>query len=129
MSHPIPKSTTPSRVVDNFSVLDWELSGEDLEAIKGIDKNLRWGIGVSFVSVYSVDNVSYHVAERRFLSRKSTGKKSEANNKSGAVGSWLHPRYWHSLVYTWHSLVHMKAIYLQFENKSIANGEENDPNY
>lgn len=39
----IPKSVTPSRIEENFNVFDFELSAQDLENIKGLDRNERKG--------------------------------------------------------------------------------------
>jgi diketogulonate reductase-like aldo/keto reductase len=38
-----PKSVTPKRVDENFDVLDFELTGEDLTAIDGLNRNERTG--------------------------------------------------------------------------------------
>jgi len=39
-----PKSVTPSRIQDNFTVFDFELSDDDLEAIDGVNRNNRIGL-------------------------------------------------------------------------------------
>ena len=38
-----PKSVTPARIKENFAIFDFELSGEDVEAITALDKNERSG--------------------------------------------------------------------------------------
>ncbi len=38
-----PKSVTPARIRENFAIFDFELSGEDVEAITALDKNERSG--------------------------------------------------------------------------------------
>jgi 2,5-diketo-D-gluconate reductase A len=38
-----PKSTTPSRIRENIDVFDFELSGEDVEAISALNRNERTG--------------------------------------------------------------------------------------
>ncbi|HEY5353829.1 MAG TPA: aldo/keto reductase [Streptosporangiaceae bacterium] len=38
-----PKSVTPARVRENFAIFDFELSGEDVEAISALNKNERTG--------------------------------------------------------------------------------------
>ena len=38
-----PKSVTPARVKENFAIFDFELSGEDVEAISALNKNQRTG--------------------------------------------------------------------------------------
>ncbi|KAL4224494.1 Alcohol dehydrogenase [NADP(+)] [Mactra antiquata] len=37
----IPKSITPSRIQENINVYDFELSGDEMKQIKGLDRNLR----------------------------------------------------------------------------------------
>lgn len=37
----VPKSVNPARIAQNLDVLDFELSKEDMEAIKGINRNWR----------------------------------------------------------------------------------------
>jgi 2,5-diketo-D-gluconate reductase A len=39
----IPKSATPARIVENFNVFGFELSDEDMEAIRKLDKGIRIG--------------------------------------------------------------------------------------
>ena len=39
----IPKSVTPKRIVENISVFDFELDGDDLAAIGGLDRGHRTG--------------------------------------------------------------------------------------
>jgi 2,5-diketo-D-gluconate reductase A len=39
----IPKSATPSRIVENFDVFDFELDAEDVDAITGLDRSARTG--------------------------------------------------------------------------------------
>ncbi|CDQ41026.1 MULTISPECIES: aldo/keto reductase [Virgibacillus] len=39
----IPKSVTPSRIEENFDVFDFELSADELEKIKDLDRNERKG--------------------------------------------------------------------------------------
>ncbi len=38
-----PKSVTPARIKENFAIFDFELSGEDVEAISALNKNERSG--------------------------------------------------------------------------------------
>ena len=38
-----PKSVTPARIKENIDIFDFELSGEDVEAISALDKNERSG--------------------------------------------------------------------------------------
>ena len=38
-----PKSVTPARIRENFAIFDFELSGEDVQAITALDKNERTG--------------------------------------------------------------------------------------
>jgi len=38
----IPKSVTPSRIADNLNVYDFELTNEDKEQLRALDKNLRF---------------------------------------------------------------------------------------
>ncbi|BDH62988.1 glyoxal reductase [Lysinibacillus sp. PLM2] len=39
----IPKSVTPSRIEENMSIFDFEISADDIEAIDGLNKDLRTG--------------------------------------------------------------------------------------
>jgi 2,5-diketo-D-gluconate reductase A len=39
----IPKSVTPKRIVQNFDVFDFDLSGEEMGAIEALDRNKRVG--------------------------------------------------------------------------------------
>lgn len=39
----IPKSVTPSRIVENFDVFDFELADDDIAAITGLNRNQRTG--------------------------------------------------------------------------------------
>jgi len=39
----IPKSTTPSRIKENFEVFDFELTPEEIAAIEGLNQDLRFG--------------------------------------------------------------------------------------
>jgi 2,5-diketo-D-gluconate reductase A len=38
-----PKSITPARIRENFDIFDFELSGEDVEAISALNRNERFG--------------------------------------------------------------------------------------
>ncbi len=38
----IPKTTTPKRIVENFTVLDFALTDEEYKQIDGIDRNIRY---------------------------------------------------------------------------------------
>ena len=37
-----PKSTNPQHIRDNFDIFDFELTGEEMERIRAIDKNVRF---------------------------------------------------------------------------------------
>ena len=37
-----PKSTNPQHIRDNFDIFDFELTGEEMERIRAIDKNMRF---------------------------------------------------------------------------------------
>ena len=39
----IPKSITPSRIAENVNVFDFELSGDEIAAIDGLDTGCRGG--------------------------------------------------------------------------------------
>ena len=41
--HAIPKSVTPSRIVENFEIFDFELSDEQLQQIDALNTDLRGG--------------------------------------------------------------------------------------
>lgn len=47
----LPKSVTPSRITENFQVMDFSLTDEDMAEIKGINQNLR---------VYGVESLKNH---------------------------------------------------------------------
>jgi 2,5-diketo-D-gluconate reductase A len=38
-----PKSVTPARIRENIDIFDFELSGQDTEAITALNRNLRTG--------------------------------------------------------------------------------------
>ncbi|HBW20807.1 MAG TPA: oxidoreductase, partial [Actinobacteria bacterium] len=38
-----PKSVTPARIKENIDIFDFELSGEDVEAISALNKSQRTG--------------------------------------------------------------------------------------
>ena len=38
-----PKSVTPARIKENIDIFDFELSGEDVEAISALNRNHRTG--------------------------------------------------------------------------------------
>ena len=38
-----PKSVTPARIKENIDIFDFELSGEDVQAISALNKNQRTG--------------------------------------------------------------------------------------
>ncbi len=37
----IPKSITPKRIKENIDIFDFELSDEDMDVLRGLDKDLR----------------------------------------------------------------------------------------
>jgi len=41
---PLPKSDKPSRIVENADVYDFELSGEEMSTLDGLDKGARGAI-------------------------------------------------------------------------------------
>lgn len=47
----LPKSVTPSRIIENITLFDFKLSGEDMAEMKKLDHNLR---------IYPVKNLSHH---------------------------------------------------------------------
>jgi 2,5-diketo-D-gluconate reductase A len=38
-----PKSVTPQRIIENIDIFDFELDGEDVEAISALNRNERTG--------------------------------------------------------------------------------------
>jgi 2,5-diketo-D-gluconate reductase A len=38
-----PKSVTPARIKENIEIFDFELAGEDVEAISALNRNQRTG--------------------------------------------------------------------------------------
>lgn len=49
----IPKSNNPGRLQQNLDVTDWDLTGQDLESISGLDRNLRFNNPPTTVSLNS----------------------------------------------------------------------------
>ncbi len=38
----LPKSTNPGRIAGNIDIFDFELTGEEMERIRAVDKNVRF---------------------------------------------------------------------------------------
>jgi len=41
----IPKSTNPTRLAENLKLFDFELNNEQMQALNGLDRNFRYGLG------------------------------------------------------------------------------------
>jgi diketogulonate reductase-like aldo/keto reductase len=42
----LPKSTNPGRIQSNLEIVDWELSAADMEALNGLEFQVRHGCGM-----------------------------------------------------------------------------------
>ena len=48
----LPKSVTPSRIEENFNVFDFELTGDEVRSLDGLNKNKRFYWDPTLVKVY-----------------------------------------------------------------------------